>query len=257
MTRKQLPGLNGIPCGEGKAEDVKSTRWGVQNLAHPGHHQHHKSWDTGWTDFVDQSIGSRVYRGKFFPIPCVRLPNSAAHRGKFSTKLLDVLLCLCLWCLLLLPESLTFRHLSRTLSTVSQKPPVPDWLTSARPLCFSLHDLLLFRWSLLLLLSNVKSHSSCASQESGCLFCLCFFLILWQATCGRLSYAGRSSCKGKLAALTASADMTTDDSLAASSSLKQKHKYTHTIIWHLFVLWFFCFEYTSRNHRHCVDTKPR
>ena len=176
MTRKQLPGLNGIPCGEGKAEDVKSTRWGVQNLAHPGHHQHHKSWDTGWTDFVDQSIGSRVYRGKFFPISCVRLPNSAAHRGKFSTKLLDVLLCLCLWCLLLLPESLTFRHLSRTLSTVSQKPPVPDWLTSARPLCFSLHDLLLFRWSLLLLLSNVKSHSSCASQESGCLFCLCFFL---------------------------------------------------------------------------------
>jgi len=31
-------------------------------------------------------IGTTVFRGKFFHIPRASLPNSAAHRGRFSTR---------------------------------------------------------------------------------------------------------------------------------------------------------------------------
>jgi len=32
-----------------------------------------------------QSLGTTVFRGKFFQIPLASLPNSAARRGKFTT----------------------------------------------------------------------------------------------------------------------------------------------------------------------------
>ena len=35
--------------------------------------------------FVRSYIGITVFRGKFFQIPRASLPNSAAHRGKFTT----------------------------------------------------------------------------------------------------------------------------------------------------------------------------